>query len=115
MARIRANCPRCGEVELRPDDMELHVMGADREPQAYLFDCPQCCDEVLRPADNRIAGLLHHAGVPTVHVPDAVTELHSVGHPEDPRPGPAFTMDDLLDFHDLLAREDWFESLTQAR
>lgn len=115
MARIRANCPRCGEVELYPDDMELHVMGADREPQAYLFDCPECCDEVLRPADHRIAGLLNHAGVPTVHVADGTTLVHAAGHPERPGPGPAFTMDDLLDFHDLLAQDNWYESLIQPR
>jgi hypothetical protein len=37
--RIRATCPRCGEVELTPPDVELRVCRAE-EHSFYAFVCP---------------------------------------------------------------------------
>lgn len=111
MARIRANCPHCGEVELVPDDLELHLIGAvdDAQPgSTYLFDCPSCFTEVVRDADTRIARLLSVGGVPTV------PRSPSIPHPEDPPAGPALTVDDLLDLHRLLQRDDWFDLLSRT-
>lgn len=121
MTRIRATCPSCGEVELRPDEIELHVVGPDpddvREGSTYRFDCPACCDEIAKPADTRIARLLASGGVPVTCTGDPEVEavvaaaLERIMHPEGIVLGPRFTTDDLLDFHELLQADDWFEQL----
>lgn len=123
MTRIRATCPSCGEVELRPDEIELHVVGADpedvRDGSTYRFDCPACFAEVAKPADARIARLLTTGGVPVTCTGDAELEaevsraLQSVTHPEGLTVGPALTNDDLLDLHQLLQTDDWFDQLLQ--
>lgn len=121
MTRIRATCPSCGEVELRPDEIELHVVGADpddvREGSSYRFDCPSCCDEVAKPADARIARLLTTGGVAVTCTGDPEIEavvaaaMGRILHPEGVVIGPELTTDDLLDFHQLLQTDDWFEDL----
>lgn len=123
MTRIRATCPSCGEVELRPDEIELQVVGTGpedvREGSTYRFDCPACCDEIFKPADIRIARLLTSGGVPVTCTGDPVTEaivareLARIVHPEGIVVGPALTTDDLLDFHELLQTDDWFDRLSQ--
>ena len=112
MTRIRATCPICGEVDLRPDDIELEIVrdvltevGAG---SCYRFSCPTCTDVVTKPADERIAKLLTTGGVEVVEAP-AVPQAPP--HPEAPPSGPRFSADDLLDFHQLLEREDWFHAL----
>lgn len=101
MTTIRATCPTCGEVELTPDDIQLMVCSS--APSSYYqFDCPLCGDAVQKPADDRVVQLLISGGVAA-----------TVWDPEDADPdrlgGPAFTLDDILDFHMLLERPDWFE------
>lgn len=123
MTRIRATCPTCGEVELRPDEIELHVVGPDpddvRDGSSYRFDCPSCCDEIAKPADGRIARLLASGGVPVTCTGDSELEaivaagMQRISHPEGLVLGPAFTADDLLDFHELLQTDDWFDQLSQ--
>lgn len=125
MTRIRATCPSCGEVELRPDEVELQVVGSDpddvREGSVYRFDCPTCCDEIFKPADTRIARLLTSGGVPVTCTGDpaldaiVASELARIVHPEGIVLGAALTMDDLLDFHELLQTGDWFDRLVQQR
>lgn len=121
MTRIRATCPSCGEVELRPDEIELHVVGADpddvRDGSTYVFDCPACADEIAKPADSRIARLLASGGVTILCTGDPEMEavvaaaMERIVHPEGIVIGPALTVDDLLDFHQLLQTPDWFEGL----
>lgn len=121
MTRIRATCPSCGEVELRPHDIELHVVGADpddvRDGSTYRFDCPACLGEVAKPADARIARLLTSGGVPVTCTGDPEIEavvaaaMGRIDHPEGIVVGPALTTDDLLDFHELLQTPDWFDHL----
>jgi uncharacterized protein YlaI len=107
MTTIKATCPLCGEVSLGPQDIELRIHPAGDERDFYAFTCPECDDRVRKPADSRIVRLLRTGGVePIVPRP----------HPE---PGPGdlapLTHDDLLDFHQLLQRDDWFEALTSSR
>ena len=109
MTRIRATCPVCGEVDLRPDDIELEIVrdvitevGAG---SCYRFACPTCAELVTKPADERIARLLTTGGVPVVDPPEPDP------HPEHPPVGDAFTHDDLLSLHQLLETEDWFLGL----
>lgn len=112
MTRIRASCPTCGEVDLRPDDVMLHVVrapdGLISDGSEYRFQCPSCADEVAKPADERIAQLLTTGGVA---VAEAAPELPP--HPEFPAAGPPFTPDDVLDLHLLLAQTGWFTELVR--
>jgi predicted RNA-binding Zn-ribbon protein involved in translation (DUF1610 family) len=123
VTRIRASCPSCGEVELTPPDVVLHIVrtatGLVGDGSNYRFSCPDCEQVVTKPADERIAQLLTTGGVPVEH--DAATddevalfEALKPTHPERPVPGPRLTPDDLLDLHLLLASDDWFDELLQT-
>lgn len=109
MTRIRATCPLCGEVDLRPYDIELEIVRVQpdevAEGSCYRFSCPTCTETVTKPADQRIARLLRTGGVAVVEPPPPPV------HPEDPPGGPALTHDDLLDLHRLLEGADWFHEL----
>lgn len=117
MTRIRASCPSCGEVDLRPADLTLTIVrdadGRVCDGSAYRFRCPTCTHVVAKPADARIADLLRTGGVKAQEAEDPFELLSSLlpRHPEDPPAGPALSYDDLLDLHLLLAQEDWFDAL----
>lgn len=102
MTTIRATCPTCGEVGLTPDEVELHVDPSGGRQASYCFDCPSCLELVSKPADERIVRLLASGGV-------AIRES-SAGRPPD---GPSLTYDDLLDFHDLLQTDTWFDRVVE--
>jgi predicted RNA-binding Zn-ribbon protein involved in translation (DUF1610 family) len=114
VTRIRATCPMCGEVDLRPDEVVLHVVrdldGEVSDLSSYRFDCPDCAESVVKPADGRIADLLTTGGVP-IEEGDAQAARQRPPHPEAPRPGPVLTHDDLLDLHLALETDDWFATL----
>lgn len=105
MTTIKATCPTCGEVALTPEDIELRIDRSGEGDSSYAFTCPACMCVVRKPADERIVRLLISGGV-------AVAELPDVEPTSSERfDGPAFTHDDLLDFHQLLATEEWFDDL----
>jgi hypothetical protein len=103
MTTIKATCPGCGEVDLTADDILLRI-GATQTVNTYGFNCPDCSEFVEKAADDRIVRLLLSGGVMPVpvHVPAEALEIRS---------GPPFTPDDLLDFHEMLEREDWMDDL----
>ena len=120
MTRIRATCPDCGEIELQPDDIELRIIGNDpedvRDGSTYVFCCPNGDDEVAKPADARIARLLVSGGVQVQCLAPNATAGDGTGgidHPEGAVDGAPLTLDDLLDFHELLNSPGWFDSLLQ--
>jgi predicted RNA-binding Zn-ribbon protein involved in translation (DUF1610 family) len=108
MTTIRTTCPRCGEVDMGPEAILLSVLHGGREG-TYRFTCPTCMDAVEKRADRKIVALLVSAGVDVAGraEPEERTALFGEEEePEDPRgrlpKGPAFTIDDLIDFHFLL-------------
>ncbi|MFA9445262.1 hypothetical protein [Egicoccus sp. AB-alg6-2] len=117
MTRIRANCPGCGEVDLTPPEVTLRIVrapdGLVGEGSTYRFLCPDCDELVTKPADERIAQLLSNGDVPIEEFGDIdqLLELLLPPHPEAPADAPRLTADDLLDLHELLAGDDWFERL----
>lgn len=106
MTTIRATCPTCGEVELTPDDIELRV-SSSAATSTYRFDCPVCHVAVQKPADDRVVQLLISGGV-------AVTAWETPEEVMEVRAGPPISFDDVLDFHLLLERGDWFEELLKV-
>jgi predicted RNA-binding Zn-ribbon protein involved in translation (DUF1610 family) len=104
MTSIRTNCPRCGEVEMRADVILLTVEPHSGEG-TYSFVCPSCDDLVEKPADRKIVSLLKSVGVDVAERQNPVVKVET--RPE----GPAFTLDDVIDFHFLLGRDDWYEAL----
>jgi len=95
MTTIRANCPSCGDIQLRANEIVIRVC-TDDDSGSYCFQCPNCQVRTAKNASRRVVDLLVSSGVKmqTWQLPD---ELHS--HPPD---APALTPDDLLDFHMLL-------------
>lgn len=100
MTTIKAACSTCGEVSLSPEDIELRVDRRDAEASFYAFTCPNCLHLVRKPANDRVVRLLITGGV-------AVEELA----PQQRFTGPRLTHDDLLDFHQLLESDSWFDRL----
>jgi hypothetical protein len=102
--RIRASCADCGDVELCVNDVEVRVC-ADDNAGSYVFRCPSCDMAVVKDAEPRVVDLLLASGV-------SLTTWTTPAELREPRGrGPAFTHDDLLDFHDQLERDDWFDRL----
>ncbi|MFN2614075.1 MAG: hypothetical protein ABR552_04575 [Actinomycetota bacterium] len=93
-------------MELTPDDIELRVC-TQPSSSYYQFQCPLCDEQIRKPADDRVVQLLISGGVSATvwQLPEEVREAHM---------GPALTTDDLLDFHLLLERSDWFDRLLQV-
>ena len=104
MTTIRASCPSCGDVDLTVSDVSVHVCANDQRG-SYSFRCPECQLAVSKPADSTVVDILVSSGVrlATWELPAELWE---------PRVGPPISHDDLLDFHQLLAGERWFERLT---
>jgi uncharacterized C2H2 Zn-finger protein len=104
---VQATCPRCGDVELTPRDLELRVCTL-AAASTYIFNCPRCEQIVVKPAsDGRVVTLLSSVGVPVVHwdLPAELDEAHD---------GPPLTKDDLIDLHFALERPDWATLLPAA-
>ena len=109
MATIRASCPDCGDVEFTTRDVQVRVSAEDGSG-TYSFRCPGCIVTVVKSAESRTIDLLLASGVE--HATSTLpTDMASVRRGNDPS-AEAFTHDDLLDFHDLLHRDNgWFETV----
>jgi hypothetical protein len=103
VTKIKAECPRCGNVRLTPPEVTVRVCTDDGQG-AYRFRCPTCETAALHEASPAICSLLRQAG--------CAEEAWSLPAELDERPtGPTLTADDLLDFHLLLRDDDWAKEL----
>ncbi len=102
---IRANCPTCGDVQLKAGDLIVRVC-SDDERGSYCFQCPACKKAVAKDASRRIVDLLVSSGV-RLQVWRRPAEL------QERKDGPLLTPDDLLDFHLILRDEAWFTSVAE--
>jgi hypothetical protein len=107
MTTIRATCPTCGEVGLRPEDIELRVDNRTTDSASfYAFTCPSCIDRVCKPADERVVRLLVSGGVDALALERVTPSIRTAG--------PPINHDDLIDFHALLENDGWFEQLLET-
>ena len=107
MATIRATCPSCADVELTTRDLVVQVC-SDTNQGSYTFLCPTCRMAVAKQAEPRIIDLLVSSGV-RMQVWRLPAEMN------EPKHGLPFVWDDVLEFHDLLQRPDWFEQVLDPR
>ena len=92
-----------------PESILLQVLRGGREG-TYRFDCPTCMEPVEKRADRKIVALLVSAGVDLEprgrgELPDGADTLFDqdpVEPLERASGGPAFTIDDVIEFHFLL-------------
>ncbi len=101
---IKADCPRCGAVRLGPPDVTVRVC-IDDGAGSYRFRCPTCTTAAVHEASPAICALLRQAGCE-----EEIWTLARGARLSD-AVGPAFTADDLLDFHLLLSGDDWESAL----
>jgi hypothetical protein len=91
-------------VELTTADITVRMCAADNQG-SYVFRCPACRMAVTKAAEPRIVDLLVTAGV-------RLDVWHLPAELDEPRTGEAFTHDDLIELHDLLAGDTWFTTLS---
>ncbi len=98
MTTIKATCPSCGDVDLKPHDITV-LLAPAAGWATYEFACPQCQDRVTKSADDEVVTLLRGAGVRVekLHIPAEALELHL---------GPPLASDDLIDFGLRLSATD---------
>ena len=104
VATIRASCPTCGDIELTSRDVSVQVCASNNQG-SYAFRCPQCAVAVSKMAEQRIVDLLVSSGV-RLAVWSLPAEL------DEPKSGDPLDYDDLLELHQLLQEDGWFERLT---
>lgn len=90
MTTIQAVCPTCGTVHVNSADITLMVCDARPALSYYEFTCPDCHDEVRKPADDHAIAILMSGGVDATawELPPEALEPHD---------GPPVGSDDLLD------------------
>jgi predicted RNA-binding Zn-ribbon protein involved in translation (DUF1610 family) len=106
MTTIRAQCPACGDVRITTKDVTVRLF-TDDDNGSYWYRCPGCEGPVSKPASSHNVELLVSSGVRMEMWRRPAELLES-------RSGPPLTLDDLLDFHVLLQRDDWMDGLSHA-
>lgn len=98
MTTIKATCPSCGDVDLKPGDITV-VTAPAAGWATYQFGCPSCEELITKTADEEVVTLLRGAGVRVekLHIPAEALELHF---------GPPLAHDDLIDFGLRLSDSD---------
>lgn len=95
-----------------PEAILLSVRENGREG-SYRFTCPSCEDDVEKRADRKIVALLVSAGVDVAGgggtgAQGALFDQQT-WYPEDAPLGPAFTIDDVIEFHFLLKDDRYIQ------
>jgi hypothetical protein len=99
--RIRVACPECGVLFVTAIDLTLRLC-VDNRHWSYCFRCRGCGRATAREVDESTVAPLVSVGVP-------VQEWYFPAELAEARPrGAVLVPDDMLDFHLLLHRADWF-------
>jgi hypothetical protein len=113
---LEGRCPACmAFMRLHPTELAITVPAQDEVAGRCTFTCPTCASEVSFPIDEQQDDLLRRLGAQT-----SLRDLAMRRHPSmaarmaPARDEPPLTYDDLLDFHQLLQQDDWFEHLLEV-
>lgn len=102
---MRATCPDCGDVNLPAEQYTVRLC-TDDDTHAYNFRCPECRMRIAAQCSQRVSDLLVSNGAPMIvwRLPAELAEKKSGG---------ALELEDLLNFHLLLAtdQDEWFLEL----
>lgn len=95
-----------------PEAILLSVRDDGREG-SYRFTCPGCADDVEKRADRKIVALLVSAGV-DIAQPDrdstqAAMLFDDEGGERSIPSGPAFSIDDVIEFHFMLQDDRYIQ------
>lgn len=103
VAIVRATCPKCGDVELTVNDVQVQLCVTTAQ-STYSFLCPECSTLVNKEANDSVVESLTSAGSRLVAwtMPAELAE---------PKSGPSISHDDLLEFHLALEHDDWRQEL----
>lgn len=104
MTTIRAQCPKCGDVILKANTLEVRIC-TDTQESSYVFNCPMCNMAVSKSTSREISDLLVASGVKK-------TEWSLPLELKEHKNGPSLTLDDLLDFHILLENDSWIDNFS---
>lgn len=112
---IRTSCPHCAvRIWLRPREVKLALEPtADAHAGRYAYLCPACSRIPVQKADRSLVRQLRAWGAEVVTGDGGHRPGTPVGHPETAAGGPPLTLDDLLDLHELLARDDWLDEIRE--
>jgi len=115
MTLFSIECSRCaGECEVRAEALLVEV-DADVEDEAVAgvvhFLCDSCADLVALPVDWTALVSLVTAGAALLE--EDLTDPRPA-HPEAPAAGGPLTLDHLLELHETLADDSWFDRLARA-
>ena len=95
-----------------PEAILLSVRDDGREG-SYRFTCPSCADDVEKRADRKIVALLVSAGVDIANASNdplqAAMLFDDEGGGRSVPSGPAFSIDDVIEFHFLLQDDRYIE------
>ena len=95
-----------------PESILLSVRDNGKEG-SYRFTCPSCADDVEKRADRKIVALLVSAGVDIAQPDrDAAQAAMFFDDADDQRAlpsGPAFSIDDVIEFHFLLQDDRYIQ------
>jgi hypothetical protein len=110
MYRFKITCQSCAAENIQPA-RRLLVRVEDRTLSGgeCVFTCLSCRRTTVVQVDRDAVAAMLLAGVAWLTLAE-----QQVAHPEDPADGPQLTSDDLLDLHDALAGDTWFEALHAA-
>lgn len=100
MAKIKATCPKCGDVDLQSRDLTIRTC-IEVWCSEYIFRCPKCRFVQIKPATEMVVEILLAAGVRSVEW-TLPAELN-----ERPSNLPDITVDDFIDWHQMLEKDDF--------
>jgi hypothetical protein len=103
---IKTDCPDCGVVRLAARDLTVRVC-LDDGSSAYTFQCTECGAPVNHELSPAVRDLLVSAGVRS-------QEWRWPAELSERTDAPRLTVDDLLDFHLMLSRDDAWDTAVDA-
>ena len=115
MTIIALECPVCRLTETVPAaELLAEMLEPARDEETgtgtarICWICATCSDLALVDVSADLLDVLVAAGVTLLE-----TDAHAMTvHPEAPAPGTPFTTDDLLELHERLDSDSWFDELT---